>query len=56
MVFDTFLLFFFFFFLLSPTKAEYGWGMEFAEGTLPDHMKTPGPGPWDWCVVAEKTT
>jgi SAM-dependent methyltransferase len=29
-------------------------GMEFAEGTIPDHMNTPGPGPWDWVVVAEK--
>ena len=41
--------------MMQCEKAEYGWNMEFSEGDIPLHMQTPGPGPWDWCVVAEKT-
>jgi hypothetical protein len=34
-------------------KSAYDWDMEFGED-IPDHLNRPGPGPWDWCVVAEK--
>ena len=34
-------------------KSSYNWDMEFGED-VPEHLKSPGPGPWDWCFVAEK--
>lgn len=40
--------------MMQCEKAEYGWNMEFSEGDIPLHMQTPGPGPWDWVVVAQK--